>query len=338
MVLGERGVVSGARVVLHRVTAEEAGEIDSVGVGADGSFEFAIERATELGPGEEVLFASAHHEGVLYFGAAVTDASHLDSLYVITVFDSDPVPPEGARLPVGNRNLFLDPWAEGWRAIDLLQILNEGARTLVATEGGVVWSYPLPPDATSLQLGQGELPNDAVTFDDGRLTVRSPLPPGERSFSVEYVLPGLEARIPVPGRTDRFNLFVREPVPPLDVAGLETIDVVALDSERNYRRYSGIDLRDALVSLEEGTPSGPPPLGIFALALGTLLGAAALLAYLRPRRRAVASAAPPGPGREGLILAVVRLDEALEATRDAERRRALSGERARLVARLRALG
>ena len=337
--LGERGVVPEARVVLHRVTAEEAGEIDSVTVAPDGSFEFPIERAGELGAGEEVLFASAHHEGVLYFGAAVTEAGHLDSLYVITVFGSDRVGPDGARLPVGNRNLFLDPWGEGWRAIDLLQILNEGARTLVAPEGGVVWSYPLPPEATAPRLGQGELPNDAVTFEEGRLRVTAPLPPGERSFSLEYVLPGIEARIPVPGRTDRFNLFVREPVPPLDVAGLEAIDVVALDSERNYRRYSGIDLRDALVSLEEGTPSGPPPLGIFALALGTLLGSAGLLAYLRPRRRAVAPAAPPpGPGREALILAVVRLDEALEATSDAERRRALSEERARLVARLRALG
>ena len=348
VMLGEVAVNS-ATVVLHRVTAEAAGEVDSVSVVADGSFEFAIPREWRLVGGAEVLFASVRHGGVLYFGSAVSDPDQLDSLYVITVFDSEETPRQGLLLPVSVRTLFLEQSGEGWRATDLLQILNSGERTLVAPEDGVVWRYPLPPEATSPQLGQGDLPPDAVTFEGGRVSVRAPLAPGERMLSIRYELPRLEAEIPAPGRTDRLNLFVREPTPSLDVVGLQAIDVVALDSESTYRRYSGIDLRDALVSLEEASEGGPPSMGIFAAVLAALLGAAGLLAYLHPRRRAAGSGAlrpggsaaptagaPAGPDREGLILRVVRLDESLEATTDPEARRAMLEERTALIARLRA--
>ena len=179
VMLGEVAVDS-ATVMLHRVTAEAAGEVDSVSVVADGSFEFAIPQEWRLVGGAEVLFASVRHGGVLYFGSAVSDSDQLDSLYVITVFDSEETPRQGLLLPVSVRNLFLEQSGEGWRATDLLQILNGGERTLVAPEDGVVWRYPLPPEATSPQLGQGDLPPDAVTFEGGRVSVRAPLPPGER--------------------------------------------------------------------------------------------------------------------------------------------------------------
>ena len=351
--LGDAGVGSGM-VVLHRVSPEVAGEVDSVSIAQDGGFEFVIPQPPSAGTQEEILFVSVRYERVLYFGSAISDPEQLDSLYVINVFGSEEAPPEGLPLPLSVRNLFLEPWGEGWRATDLFQILNGGERTLVAAEDGVVWSYPLPPGATSAQLGQGDLPPDAVTFEGGRVSVRAPLPPGERMLLIRYELPEIEAEFPAPGATETLELLVKVPAPSLDVAGLRPLDVVSLDGESSYRRYTGTGLRDAVISLQESSERRLPSMGIFAAILAALLGGAGLLAYLRPRERvtdpsaasasgaAIAPGAAPGAGpaagveREELILQVARLDESLDATTDPEVRRGMSEERTALMARLRA--
>ena len=349
VMLGGAGVGSGM-VVLHRVSPEVAGEVDSVSIAQDGGFEFVIPQPPSASTQAEILFASVRYEGVLYFGSAISDPEQLDSLYVINVFGSKEVPPEGLPLPLSVRNLFLERWGEGWRATDLFQILNGGERTLVAAEDGVVWSYPLPPGATSARLGQGDLPPDAVTFEGGRVSVRAPLPPGERMLLIRYELPEIEAEFPAPGATETLELLVKEPAPSLDVAGLRPLDVVSLDGESSYRRYSGTSLRDVVISLEESSERVLPSMGIFAAILAALLGGAGLLAYLRPRGQVTApsaasasgAATAPGAaaaasgGREGLILQVARLDESLDAATDPEVRRRMSEERTALMARLRA--
>ena len=342
---GEVGVDS-AIAVLHRVSMEEAGEVDSVSVAPGGRFEFVISPPPSVSVQSDVLFASVRYEGVLYFGAAVTEPEQLDSLYVINVFGAEAAPPEGAALPVHVRNIFLERWGDGWRATDLFQILNEGDRTLVAVDDGVVWSYPLPSGATSPELGQGDLPPDAVTFEGDRVSVRAPLPPGERMLLIRYELPVLEVEFPAPGATETLELLVREPAPPLDVRGLQPIDVVALDAESTYRRYSGTDVLDAVVRLEEGSEGGLPSMGLFAALLAALLGGVGLLAYLRPRGSAADMVSPglgaapasvlvPITGMDGLILQVARLDESLEAITEPDVRRTMLDERTKLMARLR---
>ncbi len=340
VMLGGLGVDS-AVAVLHRVSMEEAGEVDSVLVVPGGDFEFRIERPPSVSDQSNILFASVRYEGVLYFGPAVTEADQLDSLYVVNVFGAETAPVEGNPLPVTVRNVFLERWEEGWRATDLFQILNAGERTLVAAKDGVVWSYPLPPGATSLELGQGDLPPDAVTFEEDRVTVRAPLPPGERMLLIRYELPTLEAEFPAPRATETFDLLVKEPAPTLDVAGLQPIDVVALDAESTYRRYSATDLIDASVSIEEGSEGGLPSMGLFAVLLAALLGGVGLFAYLRPSvrpigsRRPLAASAGPQDERATLILKVARLDESNKGVSDPDARRTILEQRAVLMARLR---
>ena len=349
VMLGDAGVGSGM-VVLHRVSPEVAGEVDSVSIAQDGGFEFVIPQPPSASTQAEILFASVRYEGVLYFGSAISDPEQLDSLYVINVFGSKKAPPEGLLLPLSVRNLFLERWGEGWRATDLFQILNGGERTLVAAEDGVVWSYPLPPGATSARLGQGDLPPDAVTFEGGRVLVRAPLPPGERMLLIRYELPEIEAEFPAPGATETLELLVKEPAPSLDVAGLRPLDVVSLDGESSYRRYSGTSLLDAVISLEEsserraalhgdlrrhpGGSAGRGRLTRLSVAAGAGHGSFGRLGFwsrnrswgrVGGRRR-----------REGLILQVARLDESLEATTDPEVRRRMSAERTALMVRLRA--
>ena len=166
---------------------------------------------------------------------------------------------------------------------------------------------------------------------------------------IRYELPEIEVEFPAPGATETLELLVKEPAPSLEVVGLQPLDVVSLDGESSYRRYSGTGLRDAVVSLKEAPERRLPSMGIYAAILAALLGGAGVLAYLRPRRLVTAPSAAPasgaatapgatpaaGVGREGLILQVARLDESLDATIDPEVRRAMLEERTALMARLR---
>ena len=344
---GAVGVDAGF-AVLHRVSMETAGEVDSVSVTPDGVFEFVIPQSLSVGVEAEILFASVRYDGVLYFGSAVTEAEQLDSLYVVNVFPAQEAPPEGGALPVNVRNIFLEQSGEGWRVTDLFQILNEGDRTLVAADDGVVWTYPLPPEATSAELGQGDLPPDAVTFEDGRVSVRAPLPPGERMLLIRYELPAIDVEFPVPGVTETLELLVREPAPALDVLGLQPIDVVALDAGSAYRRYAGTGLRDVVVLVEEQPEGRLLSMGLFAALVAALLGGVGLFAYIRPRESVTASAAatvsgaaptmasPPNEGRDRLILRAARIDESLDTATDPATRRMMMEERAALLAQLRA--
>ena len=58
-------------VVLHHVSDGEQGEVDSVRVGEEGSFSFTLPRAPDPGR-SDIYFASVRHDGVLYFGPAIT--------------------------------------------------------------------------------------------------------------------------------------------------------------------------------------------------------------------------------------------------------------------------
>ena len=321
-------------VVLHRVSPEGSGEVDTATVGPGGGFQFLLPAVPDADIQGDIFFASVDFEGVLYFGSAITALEQLDSLYVIRVFEAEEVPPEGVSLPVDVRTLFIEFAGNEWVATDLFAIDNRGTRTFVAQEGGVVWSYPLPLGATEPELWEGDLPPDAVTFEGGRVLVSAPLPPGDRLLMIRYRLANLGSTIPAPGRTEVFELLVKEPFPPLRVEGLEPVDVVALGPGTSYRRYGASELVDVILTLVETEDRGPPPLEWLALLATVMLAAGGFLAYARPRRRALAGP-DPGLGREALILEVARIDDALAAAAEPDARSKILERRAALLSLLR---
>jgi hypothetical protein len=325
----------GGVVVLHSVSPDSAGEVDSVRVAADGSFELVLPGIPDAEVRSQIYFASIQYEGVLYFGTAITQAEQLDSLYTIQVFGSEEVPRQGLQLPITARNLFLELSTDGWWiATDMIAIENVGQKTLVAAEDGIVWSYPLPPGAESAIMGQGELPPDAVSFEGGRISVSAPIPPGERTILIRYNLPELEATIPVPGLTGRFELFVKEPAPPFEVAGLEPIDMVSLEAGSSYRRYGASALLDLQIALTQIQEDRPPPFRTLALLVTAVLAGAVVLAYRRPRR-AVTQGGNSFQAREGLILEVAKIDQALSSVTDPHEERHMREQRMALMSRLR---
>jgi hypothetical protein len=326
-------------VVLHRVSAEASGEIDSISVAADGSFQIRLPYVPNHAARQEVFFASVDFRGLLYFGPAVTEAFQLDSLYLIQAYDTLSVPMGGAVLPVSVRNLFLEKRDEGWDATDLIQLRHDGDRTFYSPQEGVVWSLPLPPGATDFETGQVDMGPEAVRFRNGAMEVYTPLPPGERYFLVRYVIPENEFILPLPGITETLEVLVREPGPPVEFPPLMAGGPVELEPGNVYRTYTGGSFVETEIQALVAPEPWSIPAELVGILLAGLLGAAGVYGY----RRGFKGPAPEGdsdsPSRESLLLSIAELDEAFSA-RDkptVDARESYEAERRRLLARLKGL-
>jgi hypothetical protein len=337
-------LLPGAMVVLHWVSADESGQIDSIRSAQDGSFRLPLPYVPDHASRPEVFFASVEYGGLLYFGPAVTEAVQLDSLYLIQAFDTVSVSPGGAELPVSARNLFLEQAPGGWTATDVFEIRNDGDRTLYSPQEGVVWSYPLPPSATDFQLGQGDMAPDAVRFEEGQVRVYAPVPPGERQILVRYRIQEREFSLPLPGRVDALDILLREPAPPAEFPPLDLATPVELEPGNTFRRYSAEGLADTEVRAQVAADPWSLPAEWMGFILTAFLAAAGVVVF-RLRRRSVGpgdDAGRKGAGRssrEDLLVAIATLDEdfsALEAP-TADQRAAYEAERKRFLARLKRL-
>ncbi len=344
VLVGEAPLDSGI-VVLHRITSEVQGEIDSLEVASDGGFAFDLPSVPNP-EANDLYFASVRHQGVLYFGGAVSTAVQLDSLYTIQAWDTLVVrEPGGRRLPVPVRNVFLEPEGDQWRVTDLIQVRNDADATLVSVGEAPVWSYPLPEVATSAALGGDFIPGSTL-IEDGRLVVHAALPPGERVFIVRYLVPEPYFALDLPGRTEILEVLIREPAPPVAVPALEAGVSVELEEGSTYRRFSGADLTDARVRILEGQEDRRVPVRWVAVLLALLFTGVGLWAVLgRPRpagvpREAHGDDGPDPQARQALVLEIARLDrdhEALDEPTEAEVRRYRDRRRV-LLARLREMG
>jgi hypothetical protein len=298
-------------VVLHQLNDVTQGEIDSTRVGTDGTFSLRL-------PGvpnptrSEMYFASVRHQGVLYFGPPLAAAVQLDSLYEIHAYDTLLAPAEGMPVTLEARYLFFEPDGAAWRITDLFQLRNDTDRTVVARPGGRVWSYPLPEAATEVTTGENEMSAEVITYEAGGLVARAALPPGVRDIMVQYTLASPEVEIPTPGLTEMFDVLVREPAPPLDIAGLVPAESVELEGGGTYRRYVGENVTTPSLTVALGEERGPPPVQWIAVALALVLAAGGLLAFQRGSGR-------PAPvrvdARQELLVGLARLDEEFQSKR-----------------------
>jgi hypothetical protein len=297
-------------VILHQVTDLSQGDLDSMNLGDDGAFSFRLPNVPDPSR-DDLYFASIRHQGILYFGAAVTEALQLDSGYEIQTFDTLMVPFEGTELPIQRRNIFFEPDEDGsaWRVTDVFQIRNDADRTLVSELDGRVWSYPLPDGARNFTAGQGELSLDGTSFEDGVVSIRAAIAPGDRVFVMRYVVDDPFVTVPTPGVTDSLDLLVREPSPEVGVEGLTLVERVELEPGSTYRHYVGGDIVDSTVRLVELDVDGPLPVQWISVVLALLLSAAGLLAL---RNRAPSVGPTAVMDRSALLLQVARLDEEFE--------------------------
>jgi len=336
VLLGDSTLTSG-KVVLHLVGEETQSAIDSVSLTADGSFSFRLPSVPDPRR-SEVYFASVRHDGVLYFGNAVSLPIQLDSLYEIHAYDTLLAPSEGLDLPVQIRNVFLESTETGWQVTDLFQLGNPNDRTLVAREGGAVWRYPLPIAARDASVSDAMQVAGGATVEDGQIVLRAALAPGEQMVVVRYTVPDPFVELPLPGVTEALEVLVREPAPPLEAPGLEAVDRLELEPGSTYRRFSGVDFSDTVVRLVEGESRRSVPPGWLALLLALVLGSAGVWIIQRPAVEVTAP--PPVRGRRALLLEVAKLDERFTANPSPtpEERGAYEARRSTLLRRLRSAG
>ncbi len=324
-------------VVLHHVSADVQGEIDSTAVGPDGSFRFRLPQVPDPAR-SDVYFASVRHAGIVYFGRPITVAVELDSIYEIQAYDTLMAPTRGAPLVVQARNLFLEQEESVWRVTDLFQVRNDEYRTLVARDDGVAWRYPLPQAAHDPQVAQADFADGGPEFAEGDLVVRQAIPPGERIFVVRYTTEDPFIEVPLPGVTEVLDILVREPAPAIETPGLTALQPVELEPGTTYRRYNAADLRDAQVRLLPGSAASVPPVRWFAVILALTLAVAGLWAVGSTSVRPVAP--DTGADRRSLVYEIAGLDEdfASLAAPSPEERGAYEARRAELLRRLRAMG
>jgi len=339
--LGDSVLRSGT-VVLHRVSESIQGEVDSARVATDGSFSMRLPAVPDP-ERSDVYFASVRHAGILYFGKAITLPVQLDSVYLIQTHDTVMAPDGGGDIPVKGRSIFLEQVEDaGWQVTDVFEVLNDRPGTLVALEGGLTWSHPLPDGALNAEIAQTDLVAGGAEVRDGWLAVTAPIPPGERLFIVRYSVPDPFLAIPLPTRTDALEILVREPGPLLESPALRPGEPAELQPGATFRRLTGAALQGTVVRLTEGRAASQPPVRWMAVTLALLLAGVGLWATrsasVVPARGASQAAAQ---NRRALILEVARLDEAF-ASRGAaatpEERGAYEARRRELLRRLGALG
>lgn len=322
------------QVVLHQVSSDFAGEIDSIQAGADGRFTLRLPRVPDHGVSTDVYFASVRYRGLLYFGEAITSPAQLDSLYIVQAYDTLSAPPGGAQIPVAQRSLFLDKLDTGWQVTDVFQLDQDADRTLFSPSEGVVWSYPLPEGAQDFQVGQSEMAPDATRFADGRMELYSPIPPGERFYMVRYSLSQDDFSLPLPGETRRLEIMVREPGPEVSFPPLSPGPPVELEPGNVFRRFQGVDFQDSEIQADVKPPAFHLSAAWLAVLLAGLLGGAGVYAY-RAREGQSLPAEAPEP-RESLLLAVAALDEEFQSREapSARERQEYEARRAALLAKL----
>jgi len=329
------------RVVVHHVSAESQGQVDSTRIGPDGTFSVGLPSMPDS-THHEIYFASVRHDGILYFGPALTVPIQLDSTYEIHTWDTTVVAKGGTPLTIEVRNIFLEQDSAGtWQITDLFQLRNDGKRTLVAAPGGIVWRYPLAVGATDAVVAPtGDVAADAMAFEDGDLVIRAPLSPGKRLFAVRYDVPDPYLDLRLPGITEHLDLLVREPAPPLNAPGFTAMDRIQLEAGTTYRRYAATQVRDGTVKLTRGTAPRPPPVRWYAVVLSMILAGVGLWAFRKGTVPALPRPTRATDTRHALLVEIAQLDDAFLGRHgpSVEERKAYEARRKELLRHLRQLG
>ncbi len=282
--------VAGAPVQLHRVSADAQGVADSTVSGADGGFSLRRPPSGVAG-GFEVVFATATHHGLRYFGPAVQGSASPDG-YEVAVHDTTSAAAAADSVRVARRDLFLVPDSAngGWRAVERVRLRNASERTLVLGARPAV-GVTLPSGAEEFVAGGGDprVQPLAMASTDGRAWVTDPIFPGEGHALYRYHLPGSAAgaELAPSEATDTLYLYLPRGVSGVRVTGVLDVSAVTVEGEP-LTRYGGAIRPGTRIVVEWGERGGASRSG---WVLAAVLAAAVLAgvgAWVRARRRRAA--------------------------------------------------
>jgi hypothetical protein len=279
--------VPGVEVTLHRVTREQSGEVARRTTDAGGRFEF------EIAPADSgafaVLFTTAEFHGIRYFGRAIHPDEEAADGYSVEVFDTASALPEPVRLSRRDMVLVSQPGG-GWEVDEIIRLNNPNRLTLVSAGASPTWELSIPEGAEAFEVGESELPADQIQRMGDRVLLMLPLTPGEREMFIRYRIPPAldEAVLEFGSPADTFNLYVRQPAPRLEVAGLTSTNMVEVEGEQ-FLRYAATGLAEGSSVTLEWESSAPPvdPI-VAAVVVSLLLLGVGVVAAVRGPGRATA--------------------------------------------------
>lgn len=225
--------VSGQAVVLHRISADSSGPVDSARTSATGTYRF---RYRLEGP-RSMYIVSARYSGIAYFTAPLRDREVTSPDADVAVYDTTSVE---FPLSVRARHVVIAPADAGGlrRVVDVFEVANDSNRTLVAGASGRTWHVALPEAAREPGSSGGDLPPDAFRFQEGRADVLVPFPPGSRQLVLTYAIPaGGSIAIPVTDAVSTLEVLLEGGGGSVSGAGLSAQEPVSMEG-RTFQRYT----------------------------------------------------------------------------------------------------
>ena len=273
-------------VTLHRVGSDRAAPLDSIRADTDGHYAFDF---TRTGDERAIYFVSATYGGIAYFTPPLAHNTVRGEEAEIAVFDttSAPVP-----ISVRGHHLIVSAVdAVGTRSItEVYELANDSSVTRVAPSGseGPVWSAPVPPQASSFRVSQGDVPAIAMRFADGRASVYAPIAPGIKQLAFSYSMPAsaFPLSIPIVRDTQILEVLIEEEKGTVSGAKLAEKAPVAIE-RRSFRRFLADDVPANSVSVIDLPAAGQEQRidPRFMIALTIIIGGSMIFALARALRR-----------------------------------------------------
>jgi hypothetical protein len=288
-----------ARVVLHRVSREVSGKLDSTTADPRGRFLFRFQRDTT-----QVYLLSTRWSGIEYFSEPLPGGSlpGATSLTLLVADTSSARQAEG-----GGRFLVLgSPGpSRDRRVVDLLVLRNGGTETVVGRGGDApTWRAPLPRGVLDPRVGAvgSEISPEAVRFERDSIMVIAPIAPGEKQLLVEYTIPAGMSRLELdPGTKDTVQVVAEES--DVRVEGLDRAADQVLDG-RSFSRWTGRAASSIVVSFPVAPKADRALLPLVSAAL-VLMALLAVWAATRARKQ---QAMAPLQTTDTLITRIAQLD------------------------------
>jgi len=297
---GDTLPVARQRVVLHRVSRELQGPIDSTLTDPRGRFAFRFLPDTAA-----LYLLSARYAGVEYFSAPVhVNPALPDTGLVLVVSDTSTSTP----VVLASRHLVVSrPGKDGTREVlDIASLRNSGERTRVPADSQTPsWVMPLPIAVLNPQAGQSDFSAEAMIIEGDSLRLFAPIAPGEKDLSVSYAVPARAhtLAIPLPQVTGTVFVLLEEPEARLLGPSVgPVVDTQTIQGHR-FRRWSAVVSRPDTLRVQFATDwLGNLGLPLAVALVAGLLGIGAWIGL----RRGAKPAAPATP--DALIEAIARLD------------------------------
>jgi hypothetical protein len=295
--------VSGQVVVLHRISADSSGPVDSVRTSATGAYRF---RYRLEGP-RSMYIVSARNSGVAYFTAPLRERTVTSPDADVAVYDTTSVE---FPLTMRARHVVIAPADAGGfrRVVDVFEVANDSNRTLVAGATGRTWRVALPEGAREPGSSGGDLPAEAFRFAAGMAELLVPFPPGARQVVLTYAIPARgTVTVPVTVPVSRLEVLLEGDGGSVSGAGLSAEDPVSMEG-RSFRRFIAAPVAGGASFAVAGSGGGAGRAGRLALLAVAVIAVALGIVFGRRAPARPTPSAEQRPAAESLAREIAALD------------------------------